>query len=229
MNGDRLGPVAVALEGSSRPASVAVTRGVELRNVFLDDGQAHASDLVPRLEALLAELGVRAADIGVVVVGLGPGSYTGLRVAAATALGLALGNGAELVGVPSFEALALRKLAPGDVGDVLVDARGGQLYHARYRRGSGDTEFEVLAAPRALTPEESRAALGDSVWLADAAALAALGSPVPAGVRLDGDVGVDARDVLRLGLERHRRGEVTAPDALAPLYLRGFTPLVRGR
>ena len=222
----------VALEGSARPASLAAARGEVVVTRALADEREHASDLVPELAALLATLGARAADVELVVVGLGPGSYTGLRVAAATALGLALGaRGAALVGVPSFEALALGAIPLGAEADVLVDARGGHLYHAAYRRHASDLgSVEALSAPAALTPEEARAALRRPLWLADADALRAAGlTEAPAGVRVVSGARAGAEDLLRLGLARFASHGATALDALTPLYLRSFTPKVRTR
>jgi tRNA threonylcarbamoyl adenosine modification protein YeaZ len=220
--------LAVALEGSARPASLSATRGGRTLSAVLSDTREHASDLVPELTALLAALGARPRELGLVVVGLGPGSYTGLRVAAATALGLALGSGAALVGVPSFEALAFGALAVGEEADVLVDARGGHLYHARYRRRADGVD--VLAAPSALTPDAARASLHAPIWLADEAALAAAEVPAPGpDVEVRGDRRAHAADLLCLGLARHSAIGPTPIAALAPLYLRSFTPHVRAR
>lgn len=217
-----------ALEGSTRPASLAVARGAELRHVALSEAREHASDLVPRFESLVRELGAHPRELALIVVGLGPGSYTGLRVAAATALGLALGSGAALIGVPSFEALAFGALAPGEAADVLVDARGGHLYHARYRR---ETDGVVeLAAPSALTPDEARAALTTQLWLADDDALTAAGIDL-AGARAEVRRGARpaASDLLALGRGRFARDGATPLEALTPLYLRSFSPKVRAR
>jgi tRNA threonylcarbamoyl adenosine modification protein YeaZ len=89
-----------------------------------------------------------------VFVGTGPGSYTGLRVGLATAQGLCRGTGAGLVGVCSFEALARSALAPGDEGAVVLDARAGRFYHARYRRTEEDVA--TVFAPEVLTVSELR-------------------------------------------------------------------------
>ena len=96
--------IEVALETSTRQPSVAVrdaTRVVERR---LDRNGAHASDLLPALDALLTECGAGPRDITRIAVGIGPGSYTGLRVGIATAQGLARGTGAPLVGVSKVKA-----------------------------------------------------------------------------------------------------------------------------
>jgi tRNA threonylcarbamoyladenosine biosynthesis protein TsaB len=217
-----------ALEGSARPASLAAARSGRTESAELSDTREHASDLVPELAALLERFDGHPRELGLVVVGLGPGSYTGLRVASATALGLALGSGAALVGVPSFEALAYGALAPGEDADILVDARGGHLYHARYRRTVDGVD--VLAAPSALTPEGARAHLGSRIWLADDAALSAAGALAPGpAVEVRRGRRAHAADLLQLGLARFEFDGPTPLDALVPLYLRSFTPHVRAR
>ena len=95
----------IALETSVRAASVAVDWGQGAQTRFLEAERAHASDLLPVLSALL-EGQAQAKDVGLIAVGTGPGSYTGLRVGIATAMGLAEASGAQLVGVPSVKALA---------------------------------------------------------------------------------------------------------------------------
>ncbi|MEZ6017996.1 MAG: tRNA (adenosine(37)-N6)-threonylcarbamoyltransferase complex dimerization subunit type 1 TsaB [Planctomycetota bacterium] len=219
---------AVALEGSARPASLAAACGERVLQAELDEQREHASDLVPQIEALLRDLGTTAAELRLVVVGLGPGSYTGLRVAAATGQGLALGSGAAVIGVPSFEALAYGALREGESADILVDAHGGHLYHARYTRSADDVI--VAAPPSALTSEEARASLTASVWLADEDALVAAGlGAAPTGVRIVHGARASAADLLALGQRRFRSTTEPRSEALSPLYLRSFTPKVRAR
>jgi len=129
----------VALETSRREASLALGVGETMLHAELGPA-AHARDLVPALERLLAAAGVERRggklSLAAVIVGLGPGSYTGLRVGIATAQALARASGATLHGIPSFEALAFAELEPGEEGTVAMDARAGRFYHARYRRVS---------------------------------------------------------------------------------------------
>jgi len=140
--------VVVALETSTRRPSVAACHvGSAPLVERLEGERAHASDLLPRLDALLARLGAGPRDIVRVVVGLGPGSLTGIRVGAAHALGVARAAGADLVGVPSFEAAAAAVEADRTVL-LLADARGGQFDAALYHT-TGSTPW-VLRAPFSL-------------------------------------------------------------------------------
>ena len=209
----------LALETSGRPPGLAARHGGRMLERELSAERAHASDLVPTLDALVRELGARPADLTAVYVGTGPGSYTGLRVGVATAQGLALGTGARLVGVPSLELVAWDVLAEGASGAFVLDARQGEVYLARYAR-RGDA-LEVLAAPAAVPLARLGAQLvaGEPVWADERARALAL----PAGHELCDAPAPRAARLLELGARALARGEAADPRALEPLYLRPFT------
>jgi len=214
----------VAIETSVRPGSVAVSTASGLFSAALE----HDRDLLPRLEALLAEAGSEPAGIRAVIVGTGPGSFTGLRVGIATAFGLMRGTGALLFGLPSIETMPYAALEPGGEAVVLLDARSRQLYYARYRRTAHDVE--VRDAPRVTTAAElatllapETTILGDET-VADAAQL----SPATRR-RLRTDIEPTAAHLLELGTRRlHARGPMQ-PEEIQPLYLRPFAVRERKR
>jgi len=217
----------VALETSTRAPSVAVRRpDGEPRERPLGPG-AHASGLLPALEALLCAEGLAPRSITAVLVGTGPGSYTGLRVGIATAQGLARATGARLVGVPSTEVLAYGALAPGEEGVVLIDARQGELYYAQYRRL--ESEVETVVAPRVVGSAEVQSLLPAAIPIfARADAVQAAGLPPDAGGRAR-DCAVRASSLLELGSARlESRGGMSLDD-VQPLYLRPFRTSVAKR
>jgi tRNA threonylcarbamoyladenosine biosynthesis protein TsaB len=214
----------LGLETSRRASSIALARDGRV----LEDpprAGAHASDLLARLEGLLQALGAPAATrplaLRAVFVGLGPGSFTGLRVGIATAQALAHATGAALYGLPSFEALAFAGLAPGEEGAVLMDARAGRFYHARYRRTLEDVE--VLEAPAALTADELGARCaqpGVLLGQPGIAEAAGLGRATSERVRTDAEP--HARTLLTMGRARAAAGRIVPAPALEPLYLVPF-------
>lgn len=218
----------VALESSARAASVAVDHDGRTAAATLHAERAHASDLFPELERLLAEVGASPREITAVLVGLGPGSYTGLRVGIATALGLARGSGAALRGVPSGEALAFGQLKPGAEAVHLLDARSQQLYFAHYRRTADDVE--VLRPPCVLQPGELASLLPPRIPIfADASAAdAAQLSPADRN-RTTFGLPPDARDLLTLGARRLAQFGGQTLDTVEPLYLRPFAAQTRRR
>jgi len=228
MSGWTLGSgLAVAIELSTASGGVAVRCGDRTVERELSSSRAHAVDLLPRIAEAAAELGATPRDIRAVIVGLGPGSYTGLRVAAATALGLARGVGAALRGVASIEALARTELAPGECGAVLMDARAGELYVARYRRS--EASFEQLDAPTVARAAELGPRLaGVDVLFADDAALRAAGLDGSSFPSLRPNAPRAAHD-LELGLTELAREGSHAPASIEPLYLRAFAATLRRR
>lgn len=117
-----------------------------------EDGErpGHATRLLPLASALLVEVGLSWSAIGKIAVGIGPGTFTGLRIGVATARGIAQSLAAELVGVSSLLVLAhsARTDAHDDEVGILsvIDARRSEVFVAAY-----DGDIEVVA-PRALAP-----------------------------------------------------------------------------
>ncbi|MDG1050335.1 MAG: tRNA (adenosine(37)-N6)-threonylcarbamoyltransferase complex dimerization subunit type 1 TsaB [Planctomycetota bacterium] len=219
----------VALETSTRPASIAVQGPDGARAALsLEEDRRHASDLLGALSELVARVGATPADLGLVIAGVGPGSYTGLRVGASTALGFMRGAGAEVLGVPSFAAIAADGLAVGERGVVLRNAFGGHLYLAAYERLEGDVVPRV--APACVGADQAVAVIRDHpILMADEAALKVLGELPANAAELRGDARARAEVLLDLGLARLRAGADVGPETLRPLYLRPFDAKVRRR
>jgi tRNA threonylcarbamoyladenosine biosynthesis protein TsaB len=125
----------------------------------------HATRLLSLAAGLLGEAGLRWRDLDRIAVGIGPGTFTGLRVGIASARGLAQSLNAELLGVSSLRALAYGALAAAEPrgaeglapaqGRVLavIDARRGEVFAAAYEQDHSGTPRE-LTSPRALAPED---------------------------------------------------------------------------
>lgn len=189
----------------------------------------HAARLPDLVAEALRQANVAIGDVDAVAVSVGPGSFTGLRVALSFAKGIAFSSDVRLVGVPTLEALAT--LAPDDARTIAVvlDARLGETYAAVFRRADGAIERVVDEA--ALSPEAAReriaTELGEgprAVLLGDAAQRypAAFAKLVERGVSVLSFDEIHPRGsaVALLGAERLARGEDVAADALAPVYVR---------
>ena len=109
--------------------------------------KGQAERLVPMLDDMLAGEGVVWADLTAIVVGVGPGNFTGIRIAVALARGLALGLGIPAVGVTGFEALAF-----GVAGPVTVALEGprGQAYVQAFGAGGPGQAAMVEVAPEGV-------------------------------------------------------------------------------
>jgi tRNA threonylcarbamoyladenosine biosynthesis protein TsaB len=145
---------------TSTAVSVAVHGGDEWAVGGSDDPRAHTETVAPLVRELLDRAGMTPADVTDVVVGNGPGPFTGLRVGIVTGLVFAHARGLPVHGLCSLDALA--QDAAGEVGDaellVATDARRKEVYWARYRveagRASRLTEPAVVRP--ADLPEEVR-------------------------------------------------------------------------
>jgi len=117
----------------------------------------HGRDLIPRLGAILAEAGLSPRDVDLFAVGLGPGSYTGLRVGLAAAKTLAYATGAPIVGLDSMEVVGRNAPASAVRISVVADAQRSEVYVAEF----------VRAAPEAPLVETRGSRIEPlSVWLA---------------------------------------------------------------
>jgi tRNA threonylcarbamoyladenosine biosynthesis protein TsaB len=157
-----------ALDTSVGAALAVAVAGRLLRRAWLNvTGRDSDAALVPWLEAELAAAGLRAGDIGRWTVGVGPGSFSGLRVGISLVHGICRGSGAALRGLPSSVALAAQAVpSPGAGADVAVlhDARRGQLILSRFRF-AGD-RWRAAADPCVVEPDALAAELAADTVLA---------------------------------------------------------------
>lgn len=169
--------------------------------------RGHQERLAPMAAEVMA--GRSFADVGKLVVTVGPGSFTGLRVGLAFAKGLQLATGAPLAGVGTLEALAASPEAgPGDAAAAVVDARRGLLYVQAFE--AGEALDEPAITPIAEASQRLRGLQGLTLVGPGAPLLA---QELPAA-KLDARA---APDLAALG----RLAEAARPAAdLRPLYLR---------
>ena len=149
----------LALDSATPAVSVAVHdgTGVLARRAHLDP-RRHAEVLAPLVEQVLAEAGVRGRDLDEVLVGVGPGAFTGLRVGLVTAATLGLAWDVPVHGACSLDALAAAHLAqrvgagadggPGFV--VVTDARRREVFWARYDAAGRRCQGPAVSVPQAV-------------------------------------------------------------------------------
>ena len=159
----------LAIETSTERGSVALLDGsTAVARADLPTRERHSAGIVPLLDGLLGASGWTLRDLEAVGAGLGPGSFTGIRVGLTVARGLAFSLGIPLKGVSSFEALARGAGGEGRVA-VFSDARRGRIYGALYEwRGAVlsalrppfclplDEAVRLARSARLLTPQRER-------------------------------------------------------------------------
>ena len=150
----------LALEFSSDRRSVALARDGIVLSEAVEQTGGRATKALGLIEKVLAEGKVLREGVEVIAVGLGPGSYTGIRAAIAVAQGWQLARGVKLLGVGSMEALAAQAQAEKMFGrvNVVVDAQRGEFYLGEWEI-SGDKLVEVCPL-RIVTGVEMTALAG---------------------------------------------------------------------
>jgi tRNA threonylcarbamoyladenosine biosynthesis protein TsaB len=146
----------LAIETSSHRGSVALSeRGLVVLSFEHEQANAHAERLLPLVERVIAESGFPKRSLERVAVGVGPGSFTGLRVGIALAEGIALGLGIPLVGVGALRAMAATvSEEDARLRVPVLDARRDEVFVAAY-----SAEGEERLAPQALPVATARAEL----------------------------------------------------------------------
>ena len=210
--------LALDTSGDACSAALVIGDAVSERHQVVPRG--HARLLLPMLESLLQEADIGLGDLDGLGFGCGPGSFTGLRIAAAVVQGLAFA--ADLPVVPVSSLAALAQGAPADRVLAAFDARMGEVYWGAYRR-NGNGLVELSGLERVLPPE--RVALPDGTgwvavgggWVAYSEALRRAIGDIPL---LDTPLWPHARDVARLALDGLATGRAVEAEQAVPVYLR---------
>ncbi|MFL6710965.1 MAG: tRNA (adenosine(37)-N6)-threonylcarbamoyltransferase complex dimerization subunit type 1 TsaB [Massilia sp.] len=208
--------IILAIETSSELASCALLQGDVLTSRASNGVRTHSQSILPMVQELLTEAGIALADCDAIAFGAGPGSFTGVRTATGVAQGLAFGAKLPVVPVVTLAAMAQSCAEATGATEVLavLDARMGEVYWARYRRGADGwsvLDAPALAAPEAVPAPGSARACGNgySAYPAIAGSADALADIMP-----------HAGAVAQLAaLELAAGRTVTAAEA-QPLYLR---------
>lgn len=131
----------LSLDTSAAASAALVSDGNTLQRFASTDTRSHAEVLAPAVDQLLTAAGVAGSDLDAVVVGVGPGPFTGLRAGIATARMLAFVWNVPLHGVMSLDAVAVDAGHQDGEFAVATDARRKEVYWARYRAGSALPEL----------------------------------------------------------------------------------------
>lgn len=226
----------LALDSAALSGSVALCEdGVLIAECTVCTGHTHSETLLPMVEAVLRAAGRQVGDIGLFACTVGPGSFTGVRIGAATVKGLAFGRGVPCIGVSTPEALAENGVqlaaATGGLLCPVMNARREQVFNALFEVRDG--QACRLCADRALPMvelghglAEDPAYAGRPVLLTgDGAAMTAqvLAGILPAECVIclpERDSRVSAYHVAQCALRAYRAGVRTTDAELTPVYLR---------
>jgi tRNA threonylcarbamoyladenosine biosynthesis protein TsaB len=229
----------LALDTASAQCSVALLLGEQVISKEVVTARDHAQLILPMIDAVLADAGLTLRHLDGIAFGRGPGSFTGVRVAASVTQGLAMGAGLPVLPVSDLRALALRAmralpLADPDrgTGNVLacMDARMGEVYWAAYSIFGGclgvSVTGESVASPEAVVSLCPPCMGGAGRGLAAAPQIAQW-LQLPAAATL-ADAEPHAMEVARLAAADLATGAVWLDAALAqPVYVRNQVAIAK--
>ncbi len=209
-------------------ASLAVIKDGKIAAEIARSTASHGAALPDAVNELLRAAGITIREVGAIAVGIGPGSFTGLRIGLSYAKGIALASGSALIGVPSLDSIALGALeaAPARIGAIIcpiLDARKGEVYTALYRIVPDGleklTRDLVMPLARLTSNFQGEAILAGDARANDAAALLA-SRDIGVTVLASRILASRATYIAVLGASRVARGESDPIATLEPLYVR---------
>jgi len=214
----------VAIETATAQASLAACSGERVEQTILGEARSSSRQLFPLLNELLERLDLQPAQLDCVAFGCGPGGFTGVRVAASAAQGLAYATGQPVCRISTLAALALAAAREEGDGDYVVctDARMGEVYMGSYSVSAGGVtslQADALIDPQAFAADAlpgNAIAAGDG-WAAYPALLQTCGDRIG---KVLTEARPDAAAVLQLARLDYAAGNTVQPHEALPNYLR---------
>jgi len=213
----------LAVDTSTKFLSLGLYDGRKSYDYNMELGRKHSALLVPTIKMVLEELGWKFSDIDYFACGLGPGSFTGVRIGVSTIKGMAFGLSRPVVGVSTLDILAENAASIGNCKRVVpvIDARRDLLYYSMYRRNNNhlhrmipyrlETKYKFLKEVRP-----------GSIILGDGLGAGGLESckNIKGVVAMDKEYWYPkAYHLIRLARERIREGDFSDSFKIKPIYL----------
>jgi tRNA threonylcarbamoyladenosine biosynthesis protein TsaB len=213
----------LAIDAATEACSAALLRDAVVTERYEVPGRGHAARLLPMADELLREAGLDLGALDALAFGRGPGGFTGLRIAAGIAQGLAAGSGKPLLPVSDLAAIAAAAARGSVAGRVLacLDARMGQVYWAAYDCSGAAPDLigaEHLTDPAGVAAPAGAPCFGAGHGFAAYPALAERLGAALAGV--DPSLLPRAADIARIAAIDLAAGKALAAAQGQPVYLR---------
>ena len=181
----------------------------------------HTECVLPWSEQLLAEAGLKKSQLDAIAVGIGPGAFTGVRLAVSLAQGLALGLDIPVLGVSTLACIAQSCAYDGPIA-VLMDARMGECYVGFYQKQAG---IAVALVPEQLLAPEAVRLPFSAKWMGLGSGFASYAERLSADLLgqmtdIDSTVLPQAGALLEIAAHDFTAGLARAPEHVEPAYLR---------
>ena len=214
----------LALDTATEGCSVSLGAGELQIDRYVELERGHAEQLLPMIDAVLSEGGVTLSDLDAIAFGRGPGGFTGVRLAASVAQGLAFGAGIGVVPISNLAAVAQQVYQQDpSVRRVLVvnDARMREVYWAHFEAGA---RLQPLGEERVTPGSDVTLSPSGVPWAAAGRGLNAAPSLAEkcrqAGGSLYPDLLPRAWEILTLARPLVAAGQVLPPEQALPVYVR---------
>lgn len=221
----------LALDATALAGSVALCEDERLLAEFtIQTGNTHSETLLPMVESVLRMTGRAVDDIDLFACTQGPGSFTGVRIGAATIKGLAFGKNKPCIGVSTLESLAYNGIMMDGILCPAINARRGQVFNALFEANSG--VMTRLFDDRALPVTElldglghDPACVGKPIWLmGDGADMIRTAAGATSGLQLkklpERLIPASGYSTAQCARMLYERGVRTTDAELTPVYLR---------
>ncbi|MGD0074077.1 MAG: tRNA (adenosine(37)-N6)-threonylcarbamoyltransferase complex dimerization subunit type 1 TsaB [Candidatus Binataceae bacterium] len=235
--GDAVGPV-LGLETGTPTASLALIAHGRILGQLSRPVHSHGEKLPVIVDELLGLAGVRLDQLAAIAVGIGPGSFTGLRIGLGYAKGLAWAGGLNILGINSLDALAIGAAShpaarPGTFICPILDARKGEVYAALYRVTA--TRVEKTLDDMVVDPDRLIARIGgEAVFVGEGVSVYGARLIDAMGARatiLDNDERSDSRGMMvaALAIARIVNKDLDSVLKLQPSYVRSLEAALGGQ
>jgi tRNA threonylcarbamoyladenosine biosynthesis protein TsaB len=207
----------LAIDTATEQCSVALRLDEQCWERCVQTPRGHADLILPMVDSVLKEAGVRLQELDGLAYGRGPGAFTGVRIAVGVAQGLALGASLPTVGVSDLAAVAQQVAAAGERVLVCMDARMGEVYWGIFERPV-DQLLVIPSAPERVDPP---ALVRDgAVSRLAGTGFKAYPQLLQAGLPVHEAALPHARDIASLAEPALRAGQGKPPAQAEPVYLR---------
>jgi tRNA threonylcarbamoyladenosine biosynthesis protein TsaB len=216
----------LAIDTATQACSVAVLAGSRHASRYMEAERGHGEQILPMVDAVLAEVQITLHQLNALAFGRGPGAFTGVRLAASVAQGLAFGAGIPVIPVSDLAAVAQRlfdSVQEARAAVVCNDARMREVYWACYERDDNGLarlvgEERVTAPGEVQLPEAAHAPMYGAGR--GFRAYPELGQRLRQLKEVHDDLVPRAQEILRLAGKELQEGRTIPPEKAVPVYLR---------
>ena len=222
----------LGIESAALVASVAIVdEDVTIAEYTTNFKKTHSETLLPMLDEIVKMTGISLSELSAIAVSGGPGSFTGLRIGAASAKGLGLSLDLPLIHVPTLDAMALNIYSSDALIVPIMDARRNQVYTGIYKNDTKKLEVKVPSMAvsidelfEILKETDAKEKTGRAIFLGDGVPV--FREYIDKNLEISHDFAPAnlnrqrASNIAMLGMEMMKAGNIISADDMRPEYLR---------